>query len=86
MTAISFPDFTAPVGWTNLTATAGYTTLLGLDVQVVCKPGGGAIYWGGVAAPTARSGIPLEAGSSDFETAVAQIWLYGPTTYAITQR
>lgn len=86
MTALSFSDFDAPEGWTNLTATAPYTALLGQNVQVICKTGQGAIFWGGATAPTGRVGIPLTAESADFETAVAQVWLYGPATYAITQR
>jgi hypothetical protein len=52
MTALSFSDFDAPEGWTNLTATAPYTALLGQNVQVICKTGQGAIFWGGATAPT----------------------------------
>lgn len=86
MTATSSPNYTAPSGWTNLTAQAGYTALVGQNVQVVCLTGGGAIRWGGAVAPTGLTGIALTAGSSDYETAVAQVWLLGPATYAITQR
>jgi hypothetical protein len=86
MTATSSPNYDAPAGWTNLTAQAGYTALVGQGVQVVCITGGGAIKWGGAVAPTGLTGIELTAGSSDYETAVSQMWLYGPATYAVTVR
>jgi hypothetical protein len=86
MTAVSSPDFNAPAGWTNLTATAPYTALAGQNVQVICKSGDGGVWWGGATTPVGRVGIPMVAESSDYETAVAQVWLYGPATYAITQR
>ena len=86
MTAVSFNDYEAPAGWSNLTAAAGYTSLVGQSVQVICKSGNGGVWWGGAVKPTGRGGIPMVAESSDYETAVAQVWLYGPATYAVTQR
>jgi hypothetical protein len=85
MTAISFPDYVAPAGWTNLTALPAYSGLLGQGVQVICRTGTGAIWWGSASAPVG-GGISLNEKDQDYETAVAQVWLHGPATYAITNR
>jgi hypothetical protein len=77
--------FNAPAGWTNLTATAPFTAYLGLNVRIICVSGQGRVVWGGTTAPVNGVGIPLEAESSDFDTAVAQVWLFGPATYNIDQ-
>jgi len=87
MTAVTYPKYTAPQGWTNLTAQTGYTALVGLNVQVICDSGGGAIVWGGATAPTTPyAGAQLTSESTDSETAVAQVWLKGPATYTVIQR
>jgi hypothetical protein len=86
MTATSYLDYEAPEGWSNLTAAAPYDALIGLNVQVICKSGGGGVWWGGASTPVGSNGISLSAESSDYETAVAEVWLKGPANYAITQR
>jgi hypothetical protein len=86
MTAISFPDYKAPAGWTNLTALPAYSALVGQGVQVICRTGFGSLWWGGAATPAPGHGILMNEKDQDFETAVAEIWLYGPATYAIVNR
>jgi hypothetical protein len=86
MPAISFLDFDAPTGWTEVTALPTYSSLLGMNVQPVCKTGNGFVWWGGNVAPAAMQGIPLHSASMDYEQAIGKMWLWGPATYAITQR